>query len=432
MHDLQFLENQGWEQMQELLHLHMPQQKTVAKPVRFLTLLLAAACLLVLFCIPALLSDTSYNYHRTITYNADGERTTSSLPQPSAVLHDNDISSHNVAIKPTSTAPTKPLASLQSALTGNASPLPYSQQADSQLLAWTITAPDLTSKQAKNVERVPIRLPLIFFPANNNTRQLQLQLPLTTATTQPDKQTLLRMTNQQVRISVKGVMLSDYQLYSLPSYPSVGTSVQIGKNLRFSSGMSSLVPGNFGQPLVSNYNNVVANNTVAAALPPNANATPDLSVTAMAAAKTSFIPGVQSYMKPDNENTTSQAQANTRGDARQITSVVPNWNSVFANRTLTRPAITEFINPSLVHAATVATTNKPESATTTAPDANTNQLYNIRNSERRFLFHVQYQFNKYTLGLQYSRAFTPSGNIIGQPQYRNQSVNLSLGIRLFR
>lgn len=427
MPELHHLENQGWEQMQQLLNQHLPQEPKQApvRPIRPLFMLVAAACMSALFCMPSLLTDSRYEppYIMTLADNPLPKQIPNpgmdEFPMPQGA--ENGSTHAVLALKGTTSYPTmaSTSASPTTGAAGTATKVADNHSsfavgnynssfiADSSLLA---TAEIVKTAQALPSETVSataddkqlVRLPMIDFP-----------MPAPTASdkiTMLKKQAILSVAAQLNRNLTGSHFKTDNALYNLPVYPSVTASVHINKAISFTTGISVLASGHFDKQSVSETSTPIGNNS---------------QVSTMAVVDKDQIRQAYYWQIPVTMDVA----------VRRNVSVSSGAGFAFLQKVavqrearITDDNATQYVRPVTTPPVVNTVLNRAEIQETPA-----GKLYNVKGSERRFLFNVQYQLKKFTLGLQYSRALSPSVVFPEHPELniRNETLTLSVGFRLF-
>ncbi|GGH65330.1 hypothetical protein HNQ91_002103 [Filimonas zeae] len=421
MPELQQLENQGWEQMVQMLNQHLPQEappSAPVRPVRILFMLVAAACLGILFCMPVLLTDSHRTVLPELSY-ADGPATAHPLPNPAYA------GTGTSPFMPVMASGNKPGAHLNRHSATMATALipaygkliPETAGTDSSFVNTLLALTDIKPMPVNtalpseagtlpvSAERIPERLPLLFFPEAAPATAAEAALK--------NKQPLLSLVVQLNHNLTSQYYNTGNMMYNLPAYPSVTASVHVSKNISFTTGFSVLSSGSLNGQIKSEAITPVTNSNGDAA---SAIARVDQDVV-----KQAF------YM---------QVPVTMDVAVRRNLAVSSGAGFAFLQKTLVQreARTTDANNNQLVPATTapgVTSTllSKEEVAATAA-----GRMYNIRSSERRFLLNVQYQLKKFNIGLQYSRALSPSVEFYGHPErnIRNQTLTLSVGMPLFQ
>lgn len=421
MPDLHHLENQGWEQMQQLLDQHLPREPKLApvRPIRPLFVLVAAACMGVLFCMPSLLTDTTYTppFVMTLTDNPSPKE----LPNPSRggflpQYQQEENTAERPALALIHPSVTSASATNADATTINASHSPaihsynssfITDSGDNSLLAAMASIVSITqllpseTVNAPTEETLPVRLPIIEFPMPPASTSEKLAAL--------NKQALLSVAVQLNRNLSAKHFTTDNSLYNLPVYPSVSASIHINKYISFSTGISVLASGHFDKQGVSETSTPVSGNGVASTMAVvdkdnvrqayywQIPVTMDVAVRRNLAVSSGAGFAFLQKVLVQRESRTTDANANA-----------------YVTRTAT-PVINTLLNRAEVQ------------------ETPAGKLYNVKSAERRLLFNVQYQLKKFNLGLQYSRALSPSVVFPEHPEMnmRNETLTLSIGFRLF-
>lgn len=420
MPELQQLENQGWEQMLQMLNQHLPQEApphpAPVRPIRYLFMLAAAACLGMLFCMPVLLTDSHRPVLPETVYTDGPSRHLLSNPTDtsSGVLHfapafGTGITTTAFQKQPaaaTASTPTIAIAAPEHYINNYDSVVNAAfTNADAQVIACTALVPSAAATGIASDEKIPQRLPLIFFPEAAPATAAQAALK--------NKQSLLSLSVQLNHNLNSQYYNTGNFLYNIPAYPSVTASVHVNKNISFTTGISVMAPGSLNGQVKSEASTPVNNGDVATSM-----AVVDRDVVRQAYYMQ--VPVTMDVAVRRNLAISSGAgfaflqKALVQREARTTDA----GNNEFVPRTA-RPAITTTL------------LNKQEA---TEPATSASRLYNIKRSERRFLLNIQYQLKNFTFGLQYSRALSPSVEFPDHPErnIRNQTINLSVGMPLFR
>lgn len=422
MPELQLLENQGWEQMQQLLDLHMPQEPVapvVSRPVRRLCYLVAAACILFLFLIPSLLCDSRLTIRGL-------------MPETAVISGVAAINGHTGSNVITAKATTPATHSTGNSVNGSTEPAVttdyithagvtagneiaanlYSTMPDSMQYTESIAAQNsaLAAAQTPGTAgslhtALATRLPLLEFKDETPAAEAEKM--------KMKKQALLSVAFQLKHNLNSGNMHTGNLMYDLPAYPALSASVRLNSKISLSTGVSVFAPGHFNQPVASSETSTPSNNAGIAS---------PLAISSTEQIKQAWY--VQVPVTMDLA-------------VRKNLSVSSGAEFAFLHKILIqRNAQVSGVN--LVAASSRVTADKSTESKLISPgelkETAAGQQYQIRTSERRFMLSLQYQLSKYTFGLQYSRSLNPSVNLISQPWYnsRNETFSISVGIRLFK
>ena len=441
-----FLEDQGWEQMRLLLDEHLPQQPTPGVFRRMFSWQVMAACaagLLLCLVTPSLLKDTRPMAPEA-NHAAANTPTSSNSQGGTTLLPGNTINGHtNNNIANTHTGTTNVDVDTGPAMTGKTGPVVLAQSS-------------LSASNQHNHNNQPIDTSVRYHPqqfqaanatnaastgnetavTGNNTQAStasaapaakQAQLPVTSSPAQSNKNIIWPSfdvpsshkpaeTGHGVNVAVQlnrnvtgNVSQDAQQLYNLPVYPSLTASVDISKKFSLTTGISAFTPGNFG-----------------GAPSPN-----QVQVTS----------GQYAFSAVSGKETIKQAYS------WQIPMTI-NF-AVKKNLTLSAGTSLAFLQKVLVqHDETVYNYAGPSSANSTNSNSESRLLsadalsntnaganYTVRRFDPRLLLGAQYQINRFQIGVQYGRAFSPSVVLKNAPDAKgnkNEVFNFSVGYNLFQ